>query len=104
MVSAAAAGCCCASMRNPDSSRTKTLRIRRIDPLEILQDRAPLVGAQPAQLFPCRLAELQRGPACGARVVGLELVACLCRFGLALVRVVALLFLERPAGIEQPAE
>src|SRR5689334_16833772 len=79
-------------------------RIPRIDPLEVLENGAPLVGGEPAQLVPRGLAELHGGFAAGVGVVRLEFVAGLGRRRLTLAGVLAVVLLQRAAGVEQPAE
>src|SRR6478672_118833 len=74
-----------------------------VHPPEVIDHRAPLLGAQPAQLFPRRLAPATRR---GARGIGRTRREQLDargrrRFTLALV---ALFTLERPAGVEHPAQ
>src|SRR5689334_17734241 len=84
------------------AAKSAALRIPRIDFLEVLQNRAPFVRRETAQLVPRRLAELHRGLARRIGVVRVELVARLGRRRLALARVLALVLLQRPAGVEQP--
>src|SRR5215211_122897 len=86
------------------STSPTVLRILRIDSLEVLQDRAPLIGGQSAQLFPRRLAELRSRAAAGVRVVGPEVVSGLRRRGFALLRILTLVFLQRTASVEQTPE
>src|SRR5512142_34127 len=88
----------------PTTRSCAALRILCIDALEVLQNSAPFVGAQSAQLFPRRLAELRARAAGGVRIVRLEFVPALRRRRLALVRVLAFVFLQRVAGVEQATE
>src|SRR5689334_5458651 len=81
-----------------------SLRLLFIDALEIIEDRATLVGGEAAELVPIRLAELRSVLPRRVRVRRRELLVALRRLGLALVVVVALVLLQRAARVEQPTE
>src|ERR1041385_8658180 len=109
MVSGAADEGACAASRadhgaHAPSAISALRRIPRIDSLEVFQNGASLVGGEAAELVPRRLTELHGRLAAGVGVVGLELVATLCRRRLTLAGVLAVLFLERAAGVQQPPE
>src|SRR5690242_18835460 len=79
------------------------LRLRRIEPAEIIEHQAPLLGRQPLQLLPGRIAQ----PRCGAGRSGpqdLRHVHAVPGGGAAdaLLLLVGLIVREGAAGIEQP--
>src|SRR5205823_3521977 len=76
---------------------------RTVDAGEVVENRAALVGRQPAQLLPRRGAELDRRLRIDAAGWSERLVS-LRRRRLALARIVALVLLERFPRVEQPAE
>src|SRR5205085_4906228 len=80
------------------------LRLLLIYPLEVIEDCAPFIGGEAAELVPVRLAELGGVLPRRIRVRRRELFVALRRLGLTLVAVLALVLLERAAGIEEPAE
>src|SRR5438105_8834167 len=80
------------------------LRLLFIDSLEVIEDRAALIGGQAAQLVPVRLAELRAVLAGRVGVRRRELLVPLRRFRFALVAVLALILLERTARVEATPE
>src|SRR5262245_31831382 len=86
-----------------NSERTNLWRAC-IDPLEVLEDRAALIGGQTAQFVPCRLTELDGRLAARVGVVRPKLIPAFGRCRLTLVRVLPLFFLQRAARVEQTAE
>src|SRR6476646_2970742 len=91
--------------RMPSERATRRLTLRlRIDALEVLHHRLPLLGRQPAQLVPRRLRILEGGAPRRIRLRRFRDLRIRSRLGLALSRVLALVFLQRESRIEQAVE
>src|SRR5438094_3965667 len=97
---------CAKSSPTPNAKRTthRALRLLFIDAVEVVADRPALVGGQTAQLVPVRLAELRRALSCRICIRRRELFVPLRRPRFALVAVLALVLLERAAGIKDASE
>src|SRR3954463_12986490 len=81
-----------------------TLRRSRIDALEVLEDRAPLLGRQTTKLVPARLAELLRVSSVRGRVLRSKKLRIRRGLGFALVAVLTLVLLERTTRVEESPE
>src|SRR6476469_6380463 len=104
-------GCACArapcgANANSQANRKAiaALRLLRIDALEVIEHEASLLRRQPAELVPVRHGELRRRLAAGRRVRRREQLGAGRGLRLALAIVLAFVALERPPGIEHPAE
>src|SRR5512146_2931622 len=84
----------------PSSATRIALRVWCIDPLEVVEHRAPLVRRQAAQLAPARLPEaLRRRPVHGGPVVDHGVITA--NLGFPLPGILALILLQREARVAQ---
>src|SRR5688572_12491251 len=106
-------GCACArtgpdASANPHATASTdanpALRLLRIDALEVVEHETPLLRREPAEVVPVRRGEPRRGLAIRCAVRRHEQLRPGARLRLALTGVVALVALERPAGIQHPTE
>src|SRR5687767_9076734 len=102
-------GCACArtgldASANPHATvstdANAALRLLRIDALEVVEHEAPLLRREPAEVVPVRCREPRRGLATRRAVRRQEELRSSARLRLALAGVIALVALERPAGIQ----
>src|SRR5690349_2258913 len=92
------------STRCPPRFALSPLRLLLIYALEVIENRAPLVGGEAAKLVPVRLPELRRILARGIGVRRRELFVPFGGTRFPLVAVLTLILLERASGVEQSSE